>query len=92
MVSTGGKILNFGLCESLKFELSRTFYSPKLSLESWMLHCTQAVIRRWPSNLFLQISQILQENICVGVSFNKNEGPNPPTLIKRDSSNTAVFQ
>ena len=43
MVPTGGKILNFGLCESLKFELSRTFYSPKLSLKSVMLHCLEAL-------------------------------------------------
>ena len=33
------KILDFRLFESLKNALSRTFCSPKLSLESWILHC-----------------------------------------------------
>ena len=32
------KVLDFRLHESLKNALSRTFYSPKLSLESWILH------------------------------------------------------
>ena len=34
MVSTRRKTLNFGLRESLNIKLSRTFYSPRLSLES----------------------------------------------------------
>ena len=49
MMPTRGKILNFGIYESMKLELSRSFYSTKLSLESWMLHYPEAVVHRWPS-------------------------------------------
>ena len=37
MVLTGGKILYFRVFESSKNELSRTFCSPNLSIESWIL-------------------------------------------------------
>ena len=39
IVSEGGKILDFRLSEIPQNEPFRTFYSPKLSLENWILEC-----------------------------------------------------
>ena len=39
IMSEGGKILDFRLSEIPQNEPFRTFYSPKLSLENWILEC-----------------------------------------------------
>ena len=52
MVPTGGKVVNFRHCESLKNQLSGTFCSPKLSLESWItLHCLHKNFPEYPHDI-----------------------------------------
>ena len=55
MVPTGGKILKFRLCESLKNELTKTFCSPKLSLESRMLHYLRENFPEYPRDIEISI-------------------------------------
>ena len=56
----------------------------------------KAAVRRCSTKkLFLKISQYSQKNItgkhlCYSLFFNKDTGPRPSTLLKRDS-NTGVF-
>ena len=59
MMSAGLKILNFGLSESLEIELSMAFFSPKLSLESWNLHCLCKNFPENPRHIITEISIIV---------------------------------
>ena len=51
MVLTGEKILDSRLSESPKNEFSRTFYKPKLSLESEILHCLRQNFPEYPRDI-----------------------------------------
>ena len=74
MVPTREKILNFGLCESLKIELSKTIYFPKLSLESWMLHCPETV------------ENFTGKKLCWSfILITKKCRPQPTNFIKRET-------
>ena len=53
------KFLDFRLLESLKSALSRTFCSPKLSLESWILHCLCENFPEYPPDIIIQTSIIV---------------------------------
>ena len=53
------KILNFRLFESLKNALSRTFSSPKLSLESWILHYLCKNFPEYPPEIIIKTSIIV---------------------------------
>ena len=53
------KLLDFRLFEDLKNALSRTFCSPKLSLESWILHCLCDSFPKYPPDIILRTSVIV---------------------------------
>ena len=59
MVPTRGKILDFRFPESPKNELSRTFCSPKSSLQSWIFHCLFENFREYLRDIPLAISIIV---------------------------------
>ena len=93
MVPTRGKIFNFGLCESLKIELYRTFYSHKLCLESWMSSCIvqkQSFADELQNRCSYRFRKFYRKTAVLESLFNKNAGVSPPTLLKRDSY-TAIF-
>ena len=50
------KILDFRFFESLKNALSRTFYSLKLSLESWISHCLRQNVPEYPPCITMRTS------------------------------------
>ena len=52
------KISDFRLFENLQNALFRTFFSPKISLESWILHCLCKNFPKYPSDITIRISTI----------------------------------
>ena len=60
------------------------FREPLCVVKIGCLICPEAVVPRCYSfQVFLKISQNLQENACSGVSFNKVAGLQPGTLLKK---------
>ena len=54
-----GEILDFRLSKSPKNELSRDFFSPKLSLESWILHCIRENLSEYPRDVTVEKLRIV---------------------------------
>ena len=59
LVSTGGKISGFRLSKCPNNILFRTFFSPKLSLESWILHCPPYSFSKYLRDITLGVSIIV---------------------------------
>ena len=61
-----------------------------ISVHEIFLQYTEAAVHRSSKLVFLNISQISQENTCAGVLFNKVAVVRPATLLMKDST-TDVF-
>ena len=71
MVATGVKSLDLRLSESPKNSLSRTFFSSKLSLQSWILHCIFDKFPGYPHDTTIQLL-IIVFSIPQHISWLKN--------------------
>ena len=65
------KILDFRLFESLKSALSKPFCSPKLSFESWILHCLWKNVPEYPPEIII-LTSIIVYLISQHFSWSKN--------------------
>ena len=63
MVFIVGKILDFRLSESPKNEISRSYCSPKLFLESWMLHFLCKNLPQYARDVIIGISVIAKSKV-----------------------------